>query len=358
MATPALKTQAQVDQDAANAQAMAAQNAQLASPEELQNQIDASLQQDFTNQRNTVADLNNQRMAQLSQPQQVDLSPIAGLIDQWTGSQLLRSYKAPDTPAERAQIAAKLQDQIMIAQQGLSKEQRQYLKDQLENKVAQAAGAEKAQWQQKNYDMEQQKLDATNALRKQQMESDANYKNALLGLKKSDLGLRRDALETKKNAVKEKPATGEQIKLASFATRTDKSHNDALAIENDPNFDVSGLRAGIQNSSLFPEALKEDKIKRLQSAQRDFVNAVLRWESGAAISIPEFDSSGKNYFAQVGDPPDVIAQKQARRQDIIDILKEGGGKVLGHMQHAAPSSAADDGLDSMSDEELQALGGQ
>lgn len=54
--------------------------------------------------------------------------------------------------------------------------------------------------------------------------------------------------------------------------------------------------------------------QQLEQAQRDFVNATLRRESGAAISPTEFDSARKQYFPQVGDSPEVIAQKKANRE--------------------------------------------
>lgn len=54
--------------------------------------------------------------------------------------------------------------------------------------------------------------------------------------------------------------------------------------------------------------------QQLEQAQRDFVNAALRRESGAAISPSEFDSARKQYFPSVGDSKAVIAQKKANRE--------------------------------------------
>jgi hypothetical protein len=54
--------------------------------------------------------------------------------------------------------------------------------------------------------------------------------------------------------------------------------------------------------------------QQVEQAQRDFVNAVLRRESGAAISPTEFDSAKKQYFPQVGDSQAVIQQKAQNRQ--------------------------------------------
>lgn len=48
-------------------------------------------------------------------------------------------------------------------------------------------------------------------------------------------------------------------------------------------------------------------------AQRNFVNAILRVESGAAISEGEFNNAQRQYFPQPGDTKDVIEQKRQNR---------------------------------------------
>lgn len=61
-------------------------------------------------------------------------------------------------------------------------------------------------------------------------------------------------------------------------------------------------------------AASSPQQQQVEQAQRDFVNAVLRRESGAAISPTEFESAKKQYFPAVGDSPEVIAQKAQNRQ--------------------------------------------
>jgi hypothetical protein len=56
-----------------------------------------------------------------------------------------------------------------------------------------------------------------------------------------------------------------------------------------------------------------DNQQSVEQAQRDFVNAILRRESGAAISPAEFDNARKQYFTQPGDAEQVIAQKARNR---------------------------------------------
>lgn len=54
--------------------------------------------------------------------------------------------------------------------------------------------------------------------------------------------------------------------------------------------------------------------QQLDQAKRNFVNAVLRRESGAAIAPSEFDSADKQYFPQPGDSAEVVQQKRANRE--------------------------------------------
>lgn len=56
------------------------------------------------------------------------------------------------------------------------------------------------------------------------------------------------------------------------------------------------------------------KQQQVEQSQRDFVNAVLRRESGAAIANSEFENARKQYFPQIGDTPEVIAQKRQNRE--------------------------------------------
>ncbi|OEZ46700.1 hypothetical protein JAB1_46380 [Janthinobacterium sp. MP5059B] len=65
--------------------------------------------------------------------------------------------------------------------------------------------------------------------------------------------------------------------------------------------------------------------QKAEQAQRDFVNAVLRQESGAAIAASEFDNAVKQYFPQPGDSAGVIAQKSKARKTTIQGLKRNAG---------------------------------
>ena len=64
--------------------------------------------------------------------------------------------------------------------------------------------------------------------------------------------------------------------------------------------------------------------QKVEQAQRNFINAVLRRESGAVITQEEFDNARKQYFPQPGDEQGTVAQKQENRQATIAALKTEG----------------------------------
>lgn len=82
---------------------------------------------------------------------------------------------------------------------------------------------------------------------------------------------------------------------------------------------------GLSNVPLVGNYLVSKEFQNSDQAQRDFVNAILRRESGAAINKDEFVNARKQYFPQPGDGPEVIAQKRMNRQTAIEGIAGGGG---------------------------------
>jgi hypothetical protein len=65
--------------------------------------------------------------------------------------------------------------------------------------------------------------------------------------------------------------------------------------------------------------------QQVEQAQRNFVNAVLRQESGAAVNESEFNNAKKQYFPQPGDSKEVIEQKRLNRQTAIQSFEVAAG---------------------------------
>ncbi len=70
--------------------------------------------------------------------------------------------------------------------------------------------------------------------------------------------------------------------------------------------------------------------QKAEQAQRDFVNAVLRQESGAAIGPSEFENAKKQYFPQPGDKQPVLEQKSRNRKLAIQGFMNSSGKAAFH----------------------------
>ena len=69
-----------------------------------------------------------------------------------------------------------------------------------------------------------------------------------------------------------------------------------------------------------PNIFQSGDRQMYEQAKRNFINAVLRRESGAAIANSEFESAAKQYFPQRGDTPETVAQKAMSRNTTINNL--------------------------------------
>mgnify|MGYP003631042854 FL=1 len=70
---------------------------------------------------------------------------------------------------------------------------------------------------------------------------------------------------------------------------------------------------------------QSSEYQQFEQAQRDFINAILRQESGAAIGKDEFVNAERQYFPQVGDKPEVIEQKRRNRETSANALRVQAG---------------------------------
>ncbi len=76
-----------------------------------------------------------------------------------------------------------------------------------------------------------------------------------------------------------------------------------------------------------PNFLQTQVGQQYRQAQRAFTEARLRKESGAAIPNSEFDNDAKTYFAQPGDSPETIKQKEQKRDKLLEGLGYSAGKA-------------------------------
>ena len=68
-----------------------------------------------------------------------------------------------------------------------------------------------------------------------------------------------------------------------------------------------------------------DEDKRFFQAERSFINAVLRKESGAAIGKDEFESARRQYIPLPGDGPQTLERKRIERQTALQNMNRAAG---------------------------------
>lgn len=146
--------------------------------------------------------------------------------------------------------------------------------------------------------------------------------------RREKVGLEKLKITADEKKEKEaKAPTADDKTYALHGKAMEAANNILLPLESDPELNASGFKTSVQKSSLFPEIFKPEKLKSYEQAQRAFIQAVLRKQSGATIAPSEFEEKKKEYFPQAGDPPDVIAQKQMARQLAVDQFKASSGKA-------------------------------
>jgi len=134
-------------------------------------------------------------------------------------------------------------------------------------------------------------------------------------------GSRTDpSLKPSDQAVLNKANEG-QLASSVFANRVG-SANDVLAeLEATADFDPTSLQTAFFEAIPGGNIALSDNEQRFSQAKRDFITAVLRKESGAAIGKDEFINEDKKFFPQVGDKPAVLKQKALGRKRAFDNLK-------------------------------------
>lgn len=116
--------------------------------------------------------------------------------------------------------------------------------------------------------------------------------------------------------------TAAERKAAGFAVRLDSSS----LILNELQEEFSGFGAGV--GEFLPNFAKSADRQRFDQASRNFINAVLRNESGAAIAPSEFVSAEKQYIPQPGDSAAVLEQKKANRDLVASSFRAASGGAL------------------------------
>ena len=135
----------------------------------------------------------------------------------------------------------------------------------------------------------------------------------------------RKKLEDLKSGKVTKPPTQAQSTAAAFGARVESANQTFDDVEEFIN-DLSTTEFATQE--VLPNFLRQPDFQLYDQARRNFINAVLREESGAVIADSEFENAEKQYFAQPGDSEKVRTQKRENRKIVEGAFKEEAGTAF------------------------------
>jgi hypothetical protein len=142
--------------------------------------------------------------------------------------------------------------------------------------------------------------------------------------------------------VKETSTTADERKATGYYERMVKA-SDTLAKLAPGGTHQTLVEKGL--SKVLPEGYANSQhTLQIKQAQRDWVRAKLRWESGAVIGDAEADEEAKTYFPQPGEEGDVVAQKDASRKQAEEQMKTAAGRGVQDTPAAAGPRTTKSGI--------------
>lgn len=118
-----------------------------------------------------------------------------------------------------------------------------------------------------------------------------------------------------------------QAKDEKFANKMELAEKNLKAIQGEGGSYLGRMAEGfpVVGNTAATNWMKSDNYQKYQQARDNFITALLRDESGAAIGTSEFVRYEKELFPQPGDGAAVIKQKEEARRIAIEGMKKGAG---------------------------------
>lgn len=118
-----------------------------------------------------------------------------------------------------------------------------------------------------------------------------------------------------------------QANATQFANRMEDAEKNISGLEDQ----AGGITGAAQQIAgkvpVIGAAMQSEKYQKFDQAKSQFITALLRKESGAAISPSEFARYEKEFFPQPGNTQEVIEQKRQARKVAVDAMKKGTGPM-------------------------------
>jgi len=80
-------------------------------------------------------------------------------------------------------------------------------------------------------------------------------------------------------------------------------------------------------TGIVPRVLKPEERKRVEDAQLEFLDAALTLSTGAAYTREQLLGAQQSYFPKYGDDPATLAEKDARRKQLIEAARMAAGRM-------------------------------
>lgn len=128
--------------------------------------------------------------------------------------------------------------------------------------------------------------------------------------------------------------TGEQATAEIFANKMELSNKTLDSLANQGTSLAGKIASGLPMGNY----IQSPEYQKYKQAASNFITALLRKESGAAIGKEEYDRYEREYMPQPGDGKEVLAQKAEARRVAIESMKKGAGPG-----YKSPESAASSG---------------
>jgi hypothetical protein len=125
-----------------------------------------------------------------------------------------------------------------------------------------------------------------------------------------------------------------QLGLAQMGQKAEEQYQAAIKKGAETKeYDPTSYKDMIDATSWMPQFMKSGSAKEAEAAMSAWVEAYLRDASGAAIPVDERLNYAKPFFPQLGDTPEIIANKaELRKQKMQNALLGAGPQGMQEMQ--------------------------
>ena len=134
-----------------------------------------------------------------------------------------------------------------------------------------------------------------------------------------------DTMKAQADAMGIKPPTQSQLTAFGYYTRANDAEKKIMVLEDT----IASLGLfGQTNLRYAPNIIQNPEYQKYNQAKRQFVEAYLRKDSGAAIAASEYENADKTYFPQPGDSEEVLGAKKQARDSILKSLEVQSGNAI------------------------------